>query len=201
MKFVKLGLNGLSVPMQIQRCRNIVTQTTGNSDFPTPNPPLATVTTAIDTLETSFENAADGGKTLKALVRLNRKALLALMTQLAAYVQETSGGDEAIILGSGMDVRATKTPPQPLDAVQNLRVKAGKLAGTIAPRWQKLTGTVVYMVGTSTDGINWTNNGNSTRTTIILSGFTSSQQVYVRIAAVNAKGQGPWCPVAQGKAA
>src|SRR5579862_2694195 len=125
---------------------------------------------ATDALEAAYEAASDGGKAKKALVRTLGKALNALMVQFVAYVQEVSGGDETIILSTGLLVEAAKTPPQTLGAPQNLLVKTGVMEGDIKPKWDKLTGSVLYFIETNLDGnTNWIDAGNSTRANTTLS--------------------------------
>lgn len=50
---VKLGFSGLSVPVQIERARNIIQKLVLNPDFPSPNPTLAVMGTAINKLESA----------------------------------------------------------------------------------------------------------------------------------------------------
>jgi hypothetical protein len=49
-----LGFAGLSIPRKIEKGRFIVTSMTANANFTTPNPPLATVNTNINGLETAY---------------------------------------------------------------------------------------------------------------------------------------------------
>ena len=112
MSNVKLGFGKMKVPDKIQISRNIVTQMGIDiTDFPTPNPSLIDMTTATDTLEAAYTDSRDGGKAKIAFMRLQEKALSSLMSKLMAYVQVASGGDETIILKSGMLVKASKKPP------------------------------------------------------------------------------------------
>ena len=53
------------------------------------------------------------------------------MATLAAYIQEVSGGDELIILSSGMEVRAVRMPPQDLPAPEALIAKTGDNDGQV----------------------------------------------------------------------
>jgi hypothetical protein len=53
----RLGVRNLTIPQKIQQLRQIVTKMTGNATFPAPDPSLATVTTAINKLETDFNDA------------------------------------------------------------------------------------------------------------------------------------------------
>ena len=68
-KQVSLKLATLSVPVKIERARHYVTVMTGNPNFITPAPTLASITTAVTILETAFNNAQAGGKALTALMR------------------------------------------------------------------------------------------------------------------------------------
>jgi hypothetical protein len=202
MSTVKLGISGMKIPNKIQRCRNINTAMVGNPNFITPNPGLDVVTKAINALEDAYEAASDGGKALKAFVKLQDKALNAVMKQLQAYIQEISGGDQTIILSSGMDVVSPRTPTKELGAVVNVKVVPAKLTGTTKNSWKPLTGSVFYSLQTSADGnTNWTDAGTCTRVSIILEGFVSGSKVWARVAGNNAKGQGPWSSPSQGMAA
>ena len=75
--------------------RNVVTMMTGNPAFTTPFPTLATVTTALDTLETAAEAAMDRSRVAIANRNAATAAVLSLLRQLAAYVQSPSVGDAA----------------------------------------------------------------------------------------------------------
>ena len=56
MSRVKQGFSGLSVPEQVERARLIVTKTTGNASYTTPNPALADVSAAATALETAYKD-------------------------------------------------------------------------------------------------------------------------------------------------
>ena len=51
---IKLNFSRLSIPEKIARARQIVTALTGNPHFTSPQPPLASITTAASELETAF---------------------------------------------------------------------------------------------------------------------------------------------------
>ena len=84
---LKMGFDKLTVPSQVERARNIINSISGNANFTTPNPTLADVTTANNALETAFNESRYRDKNKVATMRLRRKELLFLITQLAAYVQ------------------------------------------------------------------------------------------------------------------
>lgn len=126
MKKPKLEWHKLTVPQKIQRAREIVAHLTGNANFGTPVPTIAVLVAAINALETAFENASDGGHTLKATMYAKEKILDDLMAQLEAYVASASAGDEQKILSSGL---------QPKDISSHgkrpVKVVAGKNPGEV----------------------------------------------------------------------
>jgi hypothetical protein len=109
MKKPKLDFKSLTIALKIQKAREIVVKLTGNVNFPSPNPTLPVMTTAINTLETAFEAAADGGKSLKANMRAKEKILDDFIILLQEYVGNASGGDEQKILSTGFNVKKVGT--------------------------------------------------------------------------------------------
>src|SRR4051812_27678031 len=105
---VKIGLSGLSGTDQIERSRNIKTLMTGNASYTTPNPTLMAVGAAIDAFEVAFNESRNRDKVKMETMRLRRAAMLLIMFQLAAYVQEASDGDREKILSSGFGVVGDK---------------------------------------------------------------------------------------------
>src|SRR5690349_12521515 len=69
-----------------------------NASFTSPSPSLADVTAALDAFSVALAAAKDGGKTLTAVKKEKRKALVTLLRQLASYVQVESNGDMAVLL-------------------------------------------------------------------------------------------------------
>ena len=201
MSKVKLGFNKLSVPNKIQQSRNIITKMTGNAALPAPNPTLATLTTAVDSLEAAYEAASDGGKAKTAFMYTQEKALDALMVQLAAYVQQASAGNATIILSSGMDVAAGRTPSQDLPAPEAVAAITGQNEGEVLLKWKPVKGAASYIVQQSADGsTGWALAANSTKASSTVSGLVSGSKEWFRVAAIGAKGQGPWSAPAKGMA-
>ena len=191
---VKIGFNGLSVTEQIERARLIVTKMTGNSNFTTPNPSLATVSTAATALETAYNNSRGGDKTQMAIMRLRRKELLALMVQLGAYVQETSAGDEEVILSSGFDIVRPRTPkPEVAGEVRDVQVSDGSVSGAVKVTWQKADNAVIYvvMISMSADFANAEPKGITTKTQKEIDDLNAGTTYYVRVLALGRERAGP----------
>jgi hypothetical protein len=201
MALVKLGFSNYSTSDKIQVSRNIVLKMTGNAKFPTPAPALASISTTATALETAYEAARDGGKSKTVAVRLQVTALNALMSQLTAYVQQASGGDEATILSSGMEVRAPRTPPQPMLSPAALMVLTGKMEGTVLLKWKHVIGAKSYVIQQSADGATaWAIVASSTKSNATVAGLTTGSRIWFRVAALGPKGQGPWCEPTRGMA-
>jgi len=200
MKFVKLALRRKTVPVLIEFCINIVTMMTGNPDFLTPTPALKKVTDAINALKDAYEAALDGSRKAKALQRARLADLIAIMSLLAAYVQDASGGDEVIILGAGMSVRKTPTPRPLPEVPQNVRILLNEKTGEFSLAWNPSKYADYYVLETSTTPDveeSWTFAANSARaTTIVLKGLPSLKISWVRIAAANYRGQSAWSETA-----
>lgn len=93
----------------------------GNSFFPD--------TTLVQELEkrtvefqVSMNNAADGGKTLIAIRKEKRIALIDIMVQFGFYVSQIAKGDRAILLSSGFDLAKESGESKQLAAIESLSV-------------------------------------------------------------------------------
>lgn len=198
MALIKLNYSRLSVPEQVALVRRIVTKMTGNSLFPTPQPPLSVLTAGADALEQA-ENEAQAARQeakAKTTIRNNKEDDLGrLVTQAVGYVTAISGGDEEIIQSAGMDVRATPgtstAPSQPAA----LSATAGDHDGTMDLSWDPVVEAASYVIETSPDPVSatsWKHEGVSTKSTFTVPGLTSGARVWFRVAAVNPNGQSPW---------
>lgn len=199
MSKIKLNWKSLTVPEKLQRIKQILTAMTGNPNFPTPQPTLAQVSAASDALETAdstAQTARAAAKTATSVRDQKESALDLLVTQLAAHVESVSGDDETKILSAGMDVRATSAPgSEPPRQPQGVAATEGDHSGEIDVQWDRISNARSYVVESSTDPNNpalWKQALVVTTSHATLSGLTSGQRYWVRVAAVNAKGQSGW---------
>lgn len=127
---------------------------TGNTSYTTPAPTLAAVTTALNAFTTALEDidSTGGGVTLTATKNDKRAGLVALMRELASYVQVTCKGDLTVLLSSGFLIqKPQRNPIGVLSAPSNLTVtlgmQTGELDATVASNsFTGLTPGVVYNV-------------------------------------------------------
>lgn len=195
----KMKFKNLSIPMIIERARRIAKMMMGNAYFPAPVPSLAAFNAAIMALETAYNEAADGGKSKKAVMRLRKAELMKLVRKLAAYVEVASDGDEEIILSSGFDIikpRAYSTISQ----VLHLRTSGGIFPGSIHAIWDPVPGSGAYFLEISSTGPNgsYVLHRIVLKTRFTLTGLTPAALYWIRVTAVGRDGYGlPSDPSAQ----
>ena len=193
---VKLNLQNYSITELFEFARNIVTAMTGNADFPTPDPALAAVTTAADDLETAYNGsqvARQDSQEKTTTMYDKKEAISKLVTRLGLYVENTSGGDEAIIQGAGMDVRATTGASGPPAVPQALSATAGDMEGEIDLQWEPESRAKSYIIQQSIDPPGtWSQAGVVTKSKHSVQNLTSGDKYWFRVAAVGTAGQSGW---------
>jgi len=198
MAFVKIGTKGMPVPEKIQYARQIVTDMTGNPSFTTPSPALATVGTSATTLETSYNGAESARQVSKAKTALMEEmdlALDAVLSSLANYVQNASGGDPAKIASSGFGVRDIPASPiGELPAPTDFVVMENGGAGSVKFRWKKVRGAKSFILETAVDApvLSFNSPVGTSKCRADKTGLVSGTKYWFRVCAVGAAGQGPW---------
>ena len=126
---VVTGFSKLTVPQKIESARIKATSMTGTANFPTPNPPLATITTGANALETAGIAAAGGGKDETAVMHAKEALLDLSIKLLATYVENVANASpanaEAIVLSAGMDIKGSGPA-----RANGFRVAQGKSSGS-----------------------------------------------------------------------
>jgi hypothetical protein len=195
---VKVGLKNLSREEIADKLNTVKTAMTGNVNFTTPNPPLATLTSqeatirakiaAIETAKANLQTAVADGDAAAA-TGAN------LLNQEAAYVQTTSAGDAVKIQSSGFDV-ASDGAPIHMTKVLNLGAAVGDSPGEIDLNWNPVSGAKSYEIHTATDPntpASWAFKDNATKSKATLDGLTSASRIWVRVRAIGAGNTpGPW---------
>src|SRR3984957_5925506 len=175
--------------------QQIVASMTGNTNFPTPAPALATVTTAVNDFQSAEAGALARTKGAAATRNAKRKALVQLLEQLKTYVQtvaDASASDsEGIIQSAGMGVRKTAVrAPRVFNAVQgdvsgSVKLVTASAGHRAAYNWQySLDGGKTWVVIPSTL---------QAKTTV--AGLTAGTTVEFRYQALTKTGEGNWSQV------
>jgi hypothetical protein len=195
---VKLELSKKSTAQKIDFGKSVVTKMTGNATFTTPNPPLASITTAITNLSTATADLLAARKTVEAkmgIVALAESTLDTLLTQEGNYVENISNGDEAKILSAGMDVKREASSAGMPNKITAVIATIGDSAGEIDLTWDKVTGAKSYVVETALstmDPLEWKHMVVSTRSKAEVGTLKTGTSYHIRVAAVGSAGQGPW---------
>ena len=199
MSKVKLELNRKSVAQKINMGKTMVTKMTGNATYATPNPPLASITAAVNTLAGATAEVEVARKNLKAKYTALNAAEAAfdmVVTQMGNYVENISNGDEAKILSAGLDVRKEASSQGALpDKVASVNAIVGHSAGEIDLSWEKVAGAKSYVVETALSNMNpmeWKHMLVSTRSKAEVATLKTGASYHIRVAAVGSTGQGPW---------
>lgn len=194
---IKLTVDRISREELVALARRIHSQMTGNADFPAPVPSLATLGAAISAVEAAtLELHLLRQQMREKLAELGglEAALRGDLRDLAAYVRNVSGGDEATILGAGMGVRRAKSP-RTMAPATGLEALPGEDSGEIDLSWTPVPGAKSYEVQGSPDPItatSWGHAGISTKATLTLTGLPSGARGWWRVRAIGANGPGAW---------
>lgn len=124
MSKAKLGFSELTIPEKIETARTIVTDTTGNTDFPLTQSKLTAITAAVDALELAHIAAAGGDHSKIADMNAKETALDGLISLLISQIDNESEGDATKIMSTGCHI---KTETKRGKTKQG--VKAGKNIG------------------------------------------------------------------------
>ncbi len=142
----KLAVNFMSKDTDAQfvvATARVVAGMTGNKAFPTPTPALADVIAARDAYTAAVTAGLDS-----RLGRSNRQktraALVAVLRQLAHYVEDTSAGDRTVLMSSGFPLQKNRAPVGPLPAPMQVRIVKGKTSGTAIARCRRLDKARAY---------------------------------------------------------
>jgi len=73
-----------------------------------------------------MNDAADGSRTMIAIKKEKRKALINVMVRVAFYVSQVSNGDRILLLSSGFDLGKETGEPKQLVAIESLEITNGK---------------------------------------------------------------------------
>jgi hypothetical protein len=196
---IKLGLDNMNPDQKVAFTNTVITSMTGNPNFTTPNPTLASGTTLKNGLQTGINDYNASLVTSQTKLATREAAELAVdgfLTSLAAYVENQSGGDRVKIESAGFSVRADAAPVGPLTQVLSLVVTAGDNDGTLDAAWDPLRGAGSYEVHTSVDpvsGTSWTFKTVSNKSSVTMDTFTSGTKIWVRVRGIGAaNAKGPW---------
>jgi hypothetical protein len=194
---VKLELGKKNTSEKTALGIKVATNMTGNASFPSPNPTLDTLRTAIASMSAASEEVEATRKIVQVKLSVlyqQESNFNSVITQLGAYVDNVSNGDEAIILSAGMDVQKEKSSTSIPDKITSVNATSGDNAGEIDLSWDKISSAKSYVVeiAINTPVLEWKHALVSTKSKAEVTGLTTGTLYQIRVAAVGSAGQGPW---------
>jgi hypothetical protein len=193
---VKLGLARLPIAQKITKGRLVVTSMTGNANFTTPNPTLATITTNVNALETAKIAADSGGPDDTANMYAKEAVLDMALKLLSAYVEGIANVNplnaEAIILSAGMEVKGKGG-----NVIHDFDVQTTNNPGEVKLK-RRGVGRGTYEFQMCTDPAveaNWQTIYRGTRGRITKNGLTSAVKYFFRAVAIDKNGPSSWSDV------
>ena len=198
MSIVACNVNKLTLPEKIQKGQDIISASSGNPNVVGNANAVADLTTAQTALSAAVA-AYEAAKTACKEGMADRDAAVATwiakVNALAGVTEALTDGDAAKILSAGFDVRAARTPTQPLAGPTNVRAETNGEPGHTTVSCDPLPGAKSYLVQKSTDPDaedGWVTVATPTKATCDTNGVTPGTRAWYRMAGVNAKGKGPW---------
>lgn len=193
-----LNLSNATNAIAIVKANTIVSKMTGNASFTTPVPALNVITSQVALLNqkiTDQKNAFQTYQQKTIEVNTEYDNLLNLLEAESNYVSNVANGDEAKILSAGFDVRKAPTPVGLLPAPKKVLASEGANDGEINGTWDKVSGAKSYIVEMTTtidQPDSWAHVVTVTNSKCTLRELTSGSRVWIRVAAINAAGQGAY---------
>ncbi|HCW06066.1 MAG TPA: hypothetical protein DGG95_01730 [Cytophagales bacterium] len=193
---VKMGLSRMPIEKKIVKTRFIVTSMTGNANFTTPSPSLATITTNVNALEAASIAAKGGGKDETAIMHAKEVVLDLSLKLLGYYVEGIASASpanaEAIILSAGMDLRGKGG-----NFAHGFEVSATGNVGEVRLQREGVShGTYEYQMSIDiSNDANWQRIYSGTHARIVKSGLVSGTRYYFRAASIDKNGLSPWSSV------
>jgi len=178
--------------------------------FPNPNPTVTSLTTELGTLVTLQGKVRGGGKDATAKRDAQSKKVHDMLEMEKLYVKITAGGDKDKILLSGFDVNEQPSPKEVPDKLSIRHTEPGpvehsqkiflaKFTSPLKITKEKLTFSLEISTDISLEA-NWDDahladgktgeTGNSKKLVVV--NLVRKTEYWVRIAAINSKGRGPW---------
>jgi hypothetical protein len=193
---VALGISGLAIAKKIERARFIVTSMTGNVNFTTPTPTLASITTIVNALEAA-QIAALGGRADDTASMYAKEVVLELsLKSLAAYVEGIANASpvnaEAIALSAGMNVKGKGGR-----SIKDFSVQVTCNPGEVKLQHRGVQhGTIEFQASIDISSeSNWQRIYSGTRGNVVKGGLTSGTRYYFRSTVIDKNGLNPWSAV------
>ena len=181
------------------KARVILRAMTHNPHFPDAGPLLALLDERRAAMEAANVACQNGGALNTAIRKRCRQELEQVLDQLLGYVKMKSGGDVAMALSSGFQLRKPPVKLPPLEKPQNLRWVRSMSSGRVELRWDPMRGARNYMVYMNPDGEQnpdaWRMVGISGRAKLVLHDMEPGQRYWFKLVGMSASGMSSFSQV------
>jgi hypothetical protein len=189
---IKIGLQTVTTPeILLAKLRMHILKLSGNGNFPTTKPDMASLQALEADLEKAIDAVANGNiaqiPVRDAIARNAKEAI----RRLAVNIEDQADSDPLKIVTAGFEVRKAASVNGLPEQVLQLKAKpAGP--GKISLRWKKVDTALVYVIEQSSDPVNgkWDLFTKATKASITIENLNPGQLYYFRVFAINNKGDG-----------
>jgi hypothetical protein len=170
----------------ISRVQTIVDMLTGNADFPTTDPPIASVATKLTDLTKANSNPNPAAR--EAGIELIRPQIEQMLDDLADNLEKTSHGDGPMLATTGFETRkATEQTDEAPEVPQNVRLRTTGTTGEVQVLFEPSARARAYEIQIALDpNVNaWTlYDVFSSSRNVILTGQPRAKDIWVRVRAL-----------------
>ena len=191
-----MGMAKMSPTKKIEFVRFVITQVTGNPNFPSPSPTMATLATSANNAEAALLAAKAGGADDKANLRVKVDGMGLLMRQLVGYVETTANANpttaEVVVLSAGLEVKRRSNPDIPVFYV----MLTGN-PGEVRIQHKAIRGAAyeIQICTDLTNEANWVDFEATTLSRIVKGGLTANTRYYFRARVITSTGPSAWSEV------
>jgi hypothetical protein len=183
-----------AVSLLITYVQGILKALTGNATFPTPNPPLAAISSAVSDLQVAETAALTRAKGTVATRNEKRAALASLLQVLRAYVQSIADASPenapSIIESAGLAIKKT-----PVHAPRVFAAKPAAVSGSVKLFAPVAGKRAAYLWQYSTDsGKTWLDESPTLQAKTTVTGLVSGTTVQFRYRSIIKGGANDWSP-------
>lgn len=191
---ISLKLSRLSISEKLDLAKRIASSLAGNASFPSPNPTLAQLGTAMNNLRTAHEEALlarQQAKEKTAIQNQREDEFDDVVTRMAAFIASIAGEDPVLIASAGLDSTAASTSGPPVMPAA-FAVTFGDADGELDASWNASERAASYILEQSLQSppnAQWTQVAVTTKSTHTITGLQSGVRYWFRVAAVGPDGQ------------
>jgi transcriptional regulator of met regulon len=169
---------------------DVKTGMTGNPVFTAPPAALGTLEKVLPEYQSAISGARGGDEEMRFVRNAKRAEVIALLTELAAYVTTICNGDPARLVSSGFKLRKARGTTVLLP-IKELKVTIDR-AGEAVTQVKRVTGAKAYIHQYTTDPLTGDNvwiNQVTTELSHNFTGLKSKEKYWFQVIAIGLNGQ------------